>query len=41
MALEKEWKKYPVFHIDVSMAKGKPDEGGIAKGIVAAIGPFG
>ncbi|MBR6181156.1 MAG: AAA family ATPase, partial [Prevotella sp.] len=23
MALEKEWKRYPVLHIDVSMAKGK------------------
>ena len=25
MELEKDWKQYPVLHIDVSIAKGKPD----------------
>ena len=40
MQLEKEWKHYPVLHIDVSMAKGKPDEDALRKALLLQLKPF-
>ena len=40
MQLEKEWKSYPVLHIDVSMAKGKPDEEGLRKALMLQLKPL-
>ena len=40
MELEKEWKRYPVLHIDVSTAKGKPDENALRKALLLQLKPF-
>ena len=40
MNLEKEWKQYPVLHIDVSMAKGKPDEESLRNALMLQIRPL-
>lgn len=40
MEFEKEWKQYPVFHIDVSMAKGKPDEDSIRRALLLQLMPL-
>ena len=40
MELEKEWKRYPVLHIDVSMAKGKPDEDALSRALMLQLEPF-
>ena len=40
MELEKEWKRHPVLHIDVSMAKGKPDEDALRKALLLQLKPF-
>ena len=40
MELEKEWKRYPVLHIDVSMAKGKPDEEALRKALLLQLDPL-
>ena len=40
MELEKEWKQYPVFHIDVSMAKGKPDEESLRRALLLQVKPY-
>jgi len=40
MNLEKDWKQYPVLHIDVSMAKGKPDEESLRNALMLQIRPL-
>ena len=40
MELEKEWKQYPVLHIDVSMAKGKPNEESLLKALLLQLAPL-
>ncbi len=40
MQLEKEWKRYPVLHIDVSMAKGKPDEDALRRALMLQMEPL-
>ena len=40
MELEKEWKCYPVLHIDVSMAKGKPDEDALRRALMLQLEPL-
>ena len=40
MELEKEWVKYPVLHIDVSMAKGKPDEESLRRALLLQLEPL-
>jgi len=40
MALEQEWKKYPVLHIDVSKAKGKPDEESLRRALLLQMNPL-
>ena len=40
MELEKEWKRYPVLHIDVSMAKGKPDEDALRRALMLQLEPL-
>ena len=40
MALEKEWKKYPVFHIDVSMAKGRETTDELRRALLLQMEPY-
>ena len=40
MALEKEWKRYPVLHIDVSMAKGKTDADALRRALMLQLDPL-
>ena len=40
MELEKDWIQYPVLHIDVSMAKGKPDEVSLRNALMLQIRPL-
>ena len=40
MALEKEWKKYPVLHIDVSMAKGQKNEDMLSNALFRQLEPY-
>ena len=40
MELEREWVKYPVLHIDVSMAKGKPDEESLRRALLLQLKPM-
>ena len=40
MALEKEWKRYPVLHIDVSMAKGKTDADALRRALMLQLKPL-
>ncbi len=40
MELEKDWIQYPVLHIDVSMAKGKPDEESLRNALMLQIRPL-
>ena len=40
MELEKEWTQYPVLHIDVSMAKGKPDEDALRRALMLQMEPL-
>ena len=40
MELEKDWKRYPVLHIDVSMAKGKPDVEGLQRALLLEMKPL-
>ena len=40
MELEKDWVKYPVLHIDVSMAKGKPDEESLRRALLLQLEPL-
>ena len=40
MQLEEEWKRHPVLHIDVSMAKGKPDEDALRKALLLQLKPL-
>ena len=40
MTLEKEWKKYPVFHIDVSMAKGQDNVEMLRNALYGQLEPF-
>ena len=40
MALEKEWKRYPVLHIDVSMANGKTDADALRRALMLQLKPL-
>ena len=40
MELEKEWKRYPVLHIDVSMAKGQKNEDLLANALFRQLEPY-
>jgi hypothetical protein len=40
MELEKEWTRYPVLHIDVSMAKGKNDVEGLQRALLLQLDPY-
>ncbi len=40
MDLEKEWQCYPVLHLDVSMAKGKPDEDSLRRSLLLQLEPL-
>ena len=33
-------RRYPVLHIDVSMAKGKPDEDALSRALMLQLEPF-
>ncbi len=40
MALEKEWKKYPVIHLDLSVVKGKEDAGELKQALIWMMKPL-
>ncbi|MBO4851799.1 MAG: AAA family ATPase, partial [Prevotella sp.] len=40
MDLEKEWRRHPVLHIDVSSAKGKVSETALVKALLLQLDPF-
>ena len=40
MALEKEWKRYPVLHIDVSMAKGQENKEELRRALMRQLLPL-
>ena len=40
MELEKEWRRHPVLHIDVSSAKGKASEAALVKALLLLFDPF-
>ena len=40
MELEKEWRRHPVLHIDVSSAKGKASEAALVKALLLQFAPF-
>ena len=40
MEMEQEWTQYPVLHIDVSMAKGKPDEESLRRALLLQLKPL-
>ena len=40
MELEQEWKRYPVLHIDVSMAKGQKDEDMLSNALWRQLEPY-
>ncbi len=40
MELEKEWKSYPVLHIDVSMAKGRENTAELRKALMFQMEPY-
>ena len=40
MEMEKEWRCHPVLHIDVSRAKGKPDEESLRRALVLQMKPY-
>ena len=40
MEMEKEWKRYPVLHIDVSMAKGQESKEDLRKVLIKLLEPY-
>ena len=40
MELEKEWRRYPVLHLDVSSAKGQANEAALAKALLLQLDPY-